>query len=132
MVLLLLQWRQFEICIVSTSVMFLSVSRQHWWNHYLVRDPRGGLRDDTLPEQQVLRRWPRSQLLRECRVGLRPARPGLAGAGRLRQGSLHVNRGSGAQGKAQGIRREGGARDLIAGTGGGSHPSLPSDAPNSL
>src|SRR5215217_5562538 len=34
MVLLLLQWRQFEICIVSTSVMFLSVSRQHWWNHY--------------------------------------------------------------------------------------------------
>src|SRR5215207_63629 len=37
MVLLLLQWRQFEICIVSTSVMFLSVSRQHWWNHYRKR-----------------------------------------------------------------------------------------------
>ena len=71
--------------------------RMYWGKKILEwsKTPEEAYRNDALSQQQILRRRPGSQLLCKRRVGLRPARPGLAGEGRLRQGALHVRRGSG-------------------------------------
>src|SRR5215207_898500 len=73
------------------------------------RIARGGLRDNTLPQQQVLPRRTRPELVRQPRLGLRPARPGLEGAGGVWHGALHVRWRAGAQGQARRVRRESGA-----------------------
>jgi hypothetical protein len=68
------------------SRMRMHWERRSWSGLTHLSTPTG----PALPQQQVLPRQPRPQLLRQRPLGLGPARPGLDRAGGLRQGPLHV------------------------------------------
>ena len=70
--------------------------------------PREAYRRRSTSTQVFLGR-PGRELLRQRRLGIRPARPGLEGAGSLWQGPLHVGGRSGKEGPTCKVRREGGA-----------------------
>ena len=77
-------------------------------NPRVVADAGGGVCDDAGIEQPLFHRRPRPQLLRRGRLDLRRARPGLAGAGDLRQGPHHDGLGARAQVRHPGLREKGG------------------------
>ena len=97
----------------------------------VVGHPAGRVRDGAPPEQQVLHRRSRRELVRERRLGVRPARPRLDRAGRVREGPLHERGRARAQGRPEGVRgqgrraRTGGGRRLGRGvTAAGVPPSV--------
>ena len=101
--------------------------RMYWGKKILEwsNTPGARLQDHALPQQQVLPRRPRPQLVRQRRLGLRPARPGLDRTRGLRQGPLHVRGRSGAQDEARAIRREGREEDRSFGLIPGLRHILP-------
>jgi hypothetical protein len=92
--------------------------RMYWGKKILEwsRTPEVGLQSRPGSQQQILPRRPGLRVVRQRRLDLRPARPPLAGAGRVRERPFDVGRRPGAQGR-HGLLRRSRGRTRPAGAG---------------